>query len=268
MTDAVLRLSDVEEAVGSDAERSGKARRGQDLARRVLIVGGTSDIGTAIMSIYRQGGFRVMATVRGRVSEQDREVLVRDNAIDSVMTWDADDPESDEALVRRCSIGDIDEVVITVGSMAGDLAELVTSNFVGPGRLAAAVAMALTNAANSGGKRWARPRIVLIGSVAGDRGRASNGGYGAAKAGLAAFASALGQRYRGIDVLLVKPGFVQTKMLGDRVTPGFLTATPEEVAERVFYGPRGGEAYVGAKWWLIMAMIKSMPRFIFNRMSF
>ena len=60
-----------------------------------------------------------------------------------------------------------------------------------------------------------RPRsIIVISSVAGDRGRRSNYVYGAAKAGLTAFAEGLAHRLYGtnLHVLNVKPGFVDTPM--------------------------------------------------------
>ena len=65
-----------------------------------------------------------------------------------------------------------------------------------------------------------RPRLVQIvgiGSVAGDRGRATNDAYGAAKGALEIFLSGLRQRLsrRGVKVLLAKPGFVDTPMTVD-----------------------------------------------------
>ena len=56
--------------------------------------------------------------------------------------------------------------------------------------------------------------VTGIGSVAGERGRATNYVYGAAKAGFAAFLSGLRNRLakKGVHVLTVLPGFVATRM--------------------------------------------------------
>src|ERR1700709_2942426 len=74
--------------------------------------------------------------------------------------------------------------------------------------------------------------IIGISSVAGDRGRGSNYIYGSAKAGFSAFLSGLRNRLasKGVHVITVKPGFVDTKMTEGMNLPSLLTAQPEEVA--------------------------------------
>jgi NAD(P)-dependent dehydrogenase (short-subunit alcohol dehydrogenase family) len=60
--------------------------------------------------------------------------------------------------------------------------------------------------------------IGVLSSVAGDRGRADNYVYGAAKAALTAYASGLGHRLRGtgVTVVTLKPGPVDTPMIAGR----------------------------------------------------
>jgi decaprenylphospho-beta-D-erythro-pentofuranosid-2-ulose 2-reductase len=59
-----------------------------------------------------------------------------------------------------------------------------------------------------------RGRIVVLSSVAGVRVRRANFPYGSAKAGLDAFALGLAQATAGsgVEVQVVRPGFVRTKM--------------------------------------------------------
>jgi decaprenylphospho-beta-D-erythro-pentofuranosid-2-ulose 2-reductase len=77
--------------------------------------------------------------------------------------------------------------------------------------------------------------IVGVSSVAGDRGRASNYFYGAAKSGLTEFLSGLRNRTakRGVHVVTVKPGFVRTRMTEGMKLAGPLTVEPSVVADAI-----------------------------------
>jgi short-subunit dehydrogenase len=113
-------------------------------------------------------------------------------------------------------------------------------------------------------------RIVIIGSVAGDRGRRKNYVYGSAKAGLAAYAQGLRARLfaAGVTVTTVKPGFVDTAMTFG--LPGlFLVAAPEAVARAALAAALKGreEIYTPLFWWGIMAIIRNIPERIFKRLN-
>src|SRR5581483_11578838 len=94
------------------------------------------------------------------------------------------------------------------------------TNFNSALRISAAGAEQLARSASP------RPVLLAVGSVAGDRGRASNFVYGAAKAGLAAFYQGLAQQHAGgrLRVVLVKPGPVRTPMTEGRERKGPLWA--------------------------------------------
>ena len=76
--------------------------------------------------------------------------------------------------------------------------------------------------------------LAVIGSVAGDRGRQSNYVYGAAKGCLAIFLQGLAHRLApaGVQVLTIKPGFVDTPMTA-AFPKGPLWASPETVARDI-----------------------------------
>jgi hypothetical protein len=113
--------------------------------------------------------------------------------------------------------------------------------------------------------RW----IIVISSVAGDRGRRSNYVYGAAKAGLSTFAEGLAHRLHGtgLHVLTVKPGFVDTPMTSHVDRGGPLWARPEQVAKGIEQAVRKNRsvAYTPRFWWPIMTIIRLLPRSIFFR---
>jgi short-subunit dehydrogenase len=116
-------------------------------------------------------------------------------------------------------------------------------------------------------RRWGF--IVGISSVAGDRGRQSNYMYGSAKAAFSAYLSGLRHRLfaSGCTVLTVKPGFVATKMTRDLELPEKLTASPLEVAEKIFVGvqKKKNTIYVKPVWKMIMWIIIHLPEWVFKR---
>jgi hypothetical protein len=106
--------------------------------------------------------------------------------------------------------------------------------------------------------------------VAGDRGRASNYAYGAAKAAVHAFASGLrAQLFRhGVHVVTIKPGFVATQMTAHLDLPARLTAQPDTVAARIEAAmeSRRNVVYAPGFWWVVMAIIRSLPEALFKRL--
>ena len=112
--------------------------------------------------------------------------------------------------------------------------------------------------------------LAVISSVAGDRGRASNYLYGAAKAAVTAVTSGLRQRLHasGVNVLTIKPGFVDTPMTR-AFRKGALWATPDQVARGIVRAVdrRAGVAYLPRFWWAIMSVIRHIPDRLFRRLK-
>jgi short-subunit dehydrogenase len=115
--------------------------------------------------------------------------------------------------------------------------------------------------------------LVLIGSVAGDRGRKSNYVYGAAKGLVNRYAQGLQHRFAGtgVRVVLIKPGPTDTPMTARLKTAGqgAKLAPVEEVARQIVRAIERGApvAYVPGKWRLIMLIIRHLPGFLFNRLD-
>lgn len=113
--------------------------------------------------------------------------------------------------------------------------------------------------------------IVGISSVAGDRGRKNNYLYASAKSAFTTYLSGLRNRLNdsGIQVLNVKPGFVNTKMTENMKLTPKLTSKPEEVAKDIFFAQKKGKDTLYTKWiwkW-IMLVIKAIPEKIFKKMN-
>lgn len=116
-----------------------------------------------------------------------------------------------------------------------------------------------------------RGTMMVLSSVAGERGRQSNFIYGSAKAGLTAYLSGL-RNYmytRGVHVITVKPGFMRTKMTAHLNLPPILTANPQEVSKSLYraYKKRKNVVYVKWVWRYIMWIIRNIPESIFKKMK-
>ncbi|WP_415405216.1 SDR family NAD(P)-dependent oxidoreductase [Tateyamaria sp. SN3-11] len=120
-------------------------------------------------------------------------------------------------------------------------------------------------------ERQGHGQCIVVGSVAGDRGRQSNYAYGAAKAGLAVFVQGMQHRFAGasdIRFLLVKPGFVDTPMT-DHIEGkgGPLWATPDQVGQHILKAVKRGKLQLYTPWFwaIIMWIIRAVPSFVLHK---
>jgi decaprenylphospho-beta-D-erythro-pentofuranosid-2-ulose 2-reductase len=186
--------------------------------------------------------------------------------------FDALQPEGHDAFVDGVfdRHGDIDLALVAFGVL-GDQAEaqrdtqaaieVLRTNFVG----AASVCLALARRLRAQG----HGTLVVLSSVAGERVRAANFVYGSTKAGIDGFCQGLGDALHGsgVRVLIVRPGFVPTKMTAGRDKAPFST-TPDGVAEVVMRGLERGAETVWAPPVLrvVMAVARHLPRPVFRRL--
>ena len=113
--------------------------------------------------------------------------------------------------------------------------------------------------------------MIVLSSVAGDRGRQSNFIYGSAKAALTSYLSGL-RNYlfsKKVHVLTIKPGFMATKMTEGLPLNPKLTASPKQAADGIYkaYKQKKNVAYVLPVWRIIMLIIKNIPEFIFKKLK-
>lgn len=111
--------------------------------------------------------------------------------------------------------------------------------------------------------------IAVITSVAGDRGRMSNYVYGSAKGMLSIFLQGLRHRLSKskVNVLDIKPGFIDTPMTAHIEPKGALWATPDKVAADIVKAISKNKSTIYTPWFwrYIMMIIKSVPGFIFHK---
>lgn len=239
----------------------------------VLVLGARSDIGMATARRFAQAGHPVQLAARNvKTLEQDRRDLEQSFGVTVTLhEFDVLTASTHEDFLD--SLDCLPETVICAIGLMGnqclcesepDAAALVIrSNFEGPAAILSRLA-SLFEARGSG-------TLVGISSVAGERGRASNYIYGAAKAGFTAFLSGLRARMssKGVRVITVLPGYVQTKMTRNIPLPALMTAMPVDIAEAIFHSVRAGKhiVYAPGHWRLIAAILKLVPERVFMHIS-
>lgn len=187
--------------------------------------------------------------------------------------FDANQFDAHQALIEQAFdvVGSVDVLLIAHGSLPNQelcqtdsikaIEELNTNGV--------SVISLLTHAAKKMEQQQSG-NITVITSVAGDRGRQSNYVYGAAKGMVSTFLQGLAQRLSKSDVhvLDIKPGFVDTPMTA-QFDKGALWTKPEKVAQIIKkrISKKSTFSYTPTFWFVIMTIIKTIPKQIFNKMK-
>ena len=238
---------------------------------RVLLLGGTSEIGLAILTAL---GLPASAEVILAGRDEQRLAAAGKALSGQVQTipYDGTQTEGHQAFVDGLfNAGHLDLVISAAGVLVpqADLerdvrraAEMIETNFTGHVSTLLAVAARM--------RAQGRGTIVVLSSVAAVRPRKANPVYGSAKAGLDAFARGLADLLygTGVRVLLVRPGFVTGRMTAG-MPPAPLATTPEAVGRATAAALRRGQATV----WVPSALaglafaLKLVPRPVWRRIS-
>jgi decaprenylphospho-beta-D-erythro-pentofuranosid-2-ulose 2-reductase len=230
---------------------------------KLLLIGGTSEIGLAIARRLRpshtvllgRNEERLAAAASGLEGEVETGVLDGDGAVGRAFA----------------AAAGFDVVVLAIGVLGGqagldadteEALDVMRVNFLDSGAL---MLQSLRDLRARG-----RGTLVVLSSVAAERPRASNPIYGAAKAGLDGLAQGLGDAISssGVRVLVVRPGFVRTRMTAGLEAAPFAT-TPEAVAEAVAKGLNGNAhtVWVPARLRLVFAVLRHLPRPIWRKLA-
>jgi decaprenylphospho-beta-D-erythro-pentofuranosid-2-ulose 2-reductase len=235
----------------------------------VLLLGGTSEIGLAVV--------RRLAPQRAYLVGRDRERLQQ--ALEGlgsggeVAVLDAADLDSHAAKLAELfdRSGGFDIVILAVGvlgAQAGldasrdEALEVMGANFMGAGSLLLESLRRL--------RAQGRGTLIVLSTVAAERARASNAIYGAAKAGLDALAQGLADSLAGsgVRVLVVRPGFVTTRMTAG-LKPAPMATTADAVAEATIAAlakPSVHTVWVPSRLRIVFAVLRHLPRPLFRRL--
>jgi decaprenylphospho-beta-D-erythro-pentofuranosid-2-ulose 2-reductase len=239
----------------------------------VLILGASSDIADALASRFASAGFDIQLAARNaaRLLPVQSDLSIRYSVKCSIHEFDAAQPGAHPGFLA--SLPTLPDITISVFGYLGDqiraesdweeCQQILQVNYVG----AVSILNLVANLYASRGQGT----IAGISSVAGERGRQSNYFYGSAKAGFTAYLSGLRNRLfsKNVHVLTIQPGFVYTKMTEGMPLPKILTATPKQVANRVYtaISKKNNIVYIKWFWRWIMLIIKSIPEPVFKKLK-
>jgi decaprenylphospho-beta-D-erythro-pentofuranosid-2-ulose 2-reductase len=242
----------------------------------VLVLGGASDIGLATArSLVARGTRNVILAGRNLEELAASAPVLRAAGATGVDTipFDALDTETHDAFVREVieRHGDLDLALLAFGVLGDQLAaekdpaaalDVARTNYLG------AVSVLLPLAARM--REQGHGAIVVLSSVAGERGRRSNFVYGSSKAALDVFCQGLADRLHGegVRLLVVRPGFVRSKMTA-HLDSAPLSVTPGAVASAILRGlDRDRDVvWVPPKLRWVMSGLRHLPRPIFRRLE-
>lgn len=251
--------------------------------RTALVLGGSSDIATAIISELAGNGLqKVMLAVRNPEALTE-QAAAAGGISTTVEAWDALDIGSHVALADRAVkvLGTIDLVVCAVGmlghhaglGMAPEaIDQMVRTNFSGPAAAIAVLAEKMVEQRRSAPSVGAPATIIVLSSVAAARPRKSNFVYGSSKGGLDAFTRGLGDSLvgTGVRVLVVRPGFVESRMT-EGLDPAPFATKPKVVASAVAkaLSRRGSSqvVWVPAQLGPLFAVLANAPTRLWRRIS-
>tara|TARA_R110001583_G_scaffold195527_1_gene375369 strand:- start:6275 stop:7027 length:753 start_codon:yes stop_codon:yes gene_type:complete len=244
--------------------------------KRIVVIGASSLIAEHCLRLWAKDNFNEFILVGRDISSLEpvaTDIKIRSNAEVNCYSLNMNDPRSiNEFALQVSEESPVDLVLIAHGSLSNqekcqkDLvycANELNINALSPVIFAEAFVVSM--------EKYNHGQIIIIGSVAGDRGRKSNYVYGASKGLVERYVQGMQHRFArtNVRITLVKPGPTDTPMTAHLKSKGVSLASVEFVAKSIVDGVQKGRSviYTPAKWQLIMMIIRHLPRFVFNKLD-
>jgi decaprenylphospho-beta-D-erythro-pentofuranosid-2-ulose 2-reductase len=244
--------------------------------KKILIVGAASAIASSCARLWAAQGasFFLVGRHLDKLEQVAADLQSRGAVSVVVHVMDAMDVPAHPVMLQSCQdvLGQLDIALIAHGTLPDQAAceanvDLALKEFANNGSSVIALLTLLANQFEKQGNG----SIAVISSVAGERGRPSNYVYGSAKAAVSAFCEGMRARLfkRGVHLVTIKPGFVDTPMTQGLSLPRLLLAQPEQVAGKIVRAvdARTDVVYVPGFWGLIMLLVRSIPQMVFKRLN-
>ncbi len=234
--------------------------------KRYWLVGASEGLGRALAEVMSRAGAEVILSARS--ADRLRDLSQSLPGRSQIVVCDVSDDDSVAQAAQE--VGEIDGVVYLAGvywpqaSTQWDPAQVTAMldvNLTGCARVLGQVVPAML-ARNAG-------HIVLTGSLSGFRGLPGAIGYGASKAGVMYLAEGMHAELRntGVDVQLVNPGFIKTRLTDKNEFSMPFIMTPENAARAVFDHMQGDgfEKSFPFTFGLLFRASRLMPDWLYHR---
>ncbi len=243
--------------------------------KKVVIIGATSAIAHQAAILFAKKKFKLAICGRNleRLETVKADILSRYETevsahVFDVCNFDAQRNELNSIIQK---LGGIDILLIAHGLLPDQEAAMnTTENIIENMNVNATSVMTLSSIVAEKMESQGSGTIAVISSVAGDRGRQSNYIYGSAKAAVSSYLQGLRNRlyHKGVHVITVKPGFVDTPMTA-HLEKNFLFAQADSVAKGIVEGIEAKKdvVYLPKFWALIMWIVKHIPETIFKKLK-
>lgn len=243
--------------------------------QRAIVVGASVGIGAEIARQLAASGCSVALLARREPELQRLAASLAPGGSRALpVVHDVTDHDAIPGLFERLvgELGGLDLLVYAAGDLHApeegeyDFARdrrLMEVNLLG--------AMAWTTVAAAHFESRRAGTIVGLSSIAGVRGRRSMPGYTTSKAALSAWLEALRNRVsrHGVNVVTVKPGFVDTDMTRHMTRKPMMISAPEAARQILAVARKGGSpsAYIPFRWTLVAMVIRHLPSWLFRRLD-
>lgn len=238
----------------------------------LLVIGGNSDIGLAIAKKFHKFGYDIFLTTRDN-NKTDHKIKNFDHNKTNIKYINFDlldfnkhqsfydnlEPKPDVVLCAAGIIYDDEDLIEKFDKVEAT----INTNYT--------AYVSILNIIIKDFKKRNRGSIIGISSVAGERGRGSNFVYGSTKAAFTAYLSGLRNALNktNVNIITVKPGFIDTKMTKNSKYNSFLQSKPDIVARDVFNAWKKNKSVLYTPWYwkYIMLIIKLIPENIFQKLK-
>ena len=241
---------------------------------RIVVVSATSLIAQHCIRLWAKTGeheFILVGRSREKLKSTKSDLGLRfPSSVFSIALVDFTSSQSIETFVEGVAAKPIDIVLVAQGALTEQPKASKNLSYLKQQLELNAVSVAVVvEAFASVLEKQGGGTLGVIGSVAGDRGRAYNYSYGASKSLIETYTQGLQQRFAGskVSVSLIKPGPTATPMTSGHAGK---MATPESVAGVIVSGLRSGRLVIYAPrfWEQIMFVVRCIPFWVFKHLKF
>ena len=231
----------------------------------LLVIGGNSDIGFSTAKIFASNGYNVHLASRNIDQLNLNKVIIEKqfNVTCKISLLDLNYASSIEIFLKDNQINP-KIILVSAGYMESPeilFDKIIKINYSNIVEIIEKLIIKSFDTKNLS-------TIIGISSIAGERGKKDNCIYSSAKAAFTSYLDGLRQRLykKNINVLTIKPGYVETKMTKNLNLSKYLISSPDKIGKIIFesYKKNKNIVYAPYFWKIILFVYKNVPEFIFK----